>query len=1175
MCLIKRSPLTKLAVLMGVLTALTLLVYSQTVEEGYAILTADTGSALPQGTALFSSTNADGVLVWEAGVAAVEPLSSGRLFVDQQGGTLRTALALVNPSLQSVTVTLILRDASGNEVERQDQVFAPGQHDALYVDQLFSGLQNFTGSLTFQTQASEEKLAAVTLRQNANLLGEPIFATLPVVDLTAAASTESIILPHVAAGVGLSTQLVLINASQERVAGQIQLFDNEGAGLELELDGSLGTAFPYQIEANGTFRGTLTRSTGQTEGYVVVTLQEGSRTPSGSAIFQFTFGEAVISEAGVENITPTLAARIFVDQVGTQTGVAVVNPQGTGITVTFDLLDANGGFLQSKTRELAARGHLAFLVEDLFTEVGDGFSGLMEITSSVAIVPVTLKLTTNARNHPILTTLPIVDLTQAVTATSLIFPEIGFGEFPDGTSFSTRLLLINPDGASQASGKLAFFQSDGSALVVPLEQEAASEFAYLIPAGGGREFRPGITTSPIAEIILDPANPASREVVVNVGNTLQLTPRVLDSAGKEVTGVALSYSSLSPGIATVEAFGGRITGKKEGFSTLTVTAGGVVKTVTITVVKVTSGAAGFEITGVVQDLARRLYLANTQDHTILLAQDLEAMPELYAGVPQSPGLENNERLKSLFRNPGYLAFNQAQGTLYVSDGANHVIRLVEPGPGGQVETLAGTGQSGSADGSLSQASFNNPQGIALDNRGNLWVTDSGNHTIRRINLITGVVETIAGKAGSPDLLDGTGEEARFNSPSGIAIEGDSLAQQLERQRRGEPPPRVSVVVADTGNGVIRRVKESGEVETVGAVQQSAGRRKGKRDSFGLVQAAVSFNEPTGVAVDPFGNIYVTEPDSGQVKAILQNGDVASVAQANTFVGPKGIVVGERGRVVVADANRAFQQVAYGVPQITSITPDQVSNKGGAVIIIEGKNFAPDSLVVVAGLVIVDLQIQDTQTISFVSPTLPSGRTTVTVQNRGGLGQSSLLVDAIPLKELPEGQITTVAGGTTFTGDGSDALAASTAQPRGIVLDAEGNLYIADTFNARIRKVDAATGIITTVAGSGQRDFSGDGGPATAAALFSPRGVAVDGAGNLLIADTDNQRIRKVDAITGVITTVAGSGCDSRFDDCQVGDGGPAAAAALFFPRGVVVDGAGNLFIVDTSNHRIRKVDAAT
>ncbi len=170
-----------------------------------------------------------------------------------------------------------------------------------------------------------------------------------------------------------------------------------------------------------------------------------------------------------------------------------------------------------------------------------------------------------------------------------------------------------------------------------------------------------------------------------------------------------------------------------------------------------------------------------------------------------------------------------------------------------------------------------------------------------------------------------------------------------------------------------------------------------------------------------------------------------------------------------------------------------------------------------------------------------------------------------------GVITTVAGtgANSYGGDSGQAAAAQINAPSGVAADASGNLYIADTLNSRIRKVDAATGIISTVAGTGANSYGGDGGAATSAQIQYPYGVAVDGAGNLYIADTFNNRIRKVDAATGIISTVAGTGANS-----YGGDGGAATAAHMDNPYGVALDGLGNLYIADTNNHRVRKIDTA-
>ncbi len=179
----------------------------------------------------------------------------------------------------------------------------------------------------------------------------------------------------------------------------------------------------------------------------------------------------------------------------------------------------------------------------------------------------------------------------------------------------------------------------------------------------------------------------------------------------------------------------------------------------------------------------------------------------------------------------------------------------------------------------------------------------------------------------------------------------------------------------------------------------------------------------------------------------------------------------------------------------------------------------------------------------------------------------------PTRVRAQNIITTVAGNgfPTFSGDGGPATSASLNDPSGVAVDdLTGNLFIADEGNARVRGVDSTTGIITTVAGNGFPTFSGDGGLATSASLNRPRGVAVDRAGNLFIADEFNHRIRRVDRATGIITTVAGDG-RAFF----TGDGGPATSAGVAFPTGVAVDGAGNLFIADNGNARVRRVDSGS
>ncbi len=171
-----------------------------------------------------------------------------------------------------------------------------------------------------------------------------------------------------------------------------------------------------------------------------------------------------------------------------------------------------------------------------------------------------------------------------------------------------------------------------------------------------------------------------------------------------------------------------------------------------------------------------------------------------------------------------------------------------------------------------------------------------------------------------------------------------------------------------------------------------------------------------------------------------------------------------------------------------------------------------------------------------------------------------------------GVITTVAGTGSYgySGDGGQAISASLNQPIGLAIDAAGNLIFADSGNHRIRKVDFTSGVITTIAGTGVLAYGGDGGQATAAKLGLPSGIALDSTGNVLIADFFNSRIRRIDVATGVITTIAGTGTAG-----YGGDNGQATAAKLKFPLDVAVDNQDNVLIADKNNHRIRKIDAAT
>ena len=171
-----------------------------------------------------------------------------------------------------------------------------------------------------------------------------------------------------------------------------------------------------------------------------------------------------------------------------------------------------------------------------------------------------------------------------------------------------------------------------------------------------------------------------------------------------------------------------------------------------------------------------------------------------------------------------------------------------------------------------------------------------------------------------------------------------------------------------------------------------------------------------------------------------------------------------------------------------------------------------------------------------------------------------------------GWIATIAG-TGQGGSLATGIPATTAQlvtPAGICADASNNLFIADSGNNRVVRIDAVTGLLTLVAGNGAASSNGDGGPAVAASLSHPMGVALDSGGNLFISESQGNRIRRVDGQTGVITTIAGTGISSFG-----GDSGPATSAAFNLPGGIAFDSTGNLYFADMGNNRVRRIDAQT
>jgi len=354
------------------------------------------------------------------------------------------------------------------------------------------------------------------------------------------------------------------------------------------------------------------------------------------------------------------------------------------------------------------------------------------------------------------------------------------------------------------------------------------------------------------------------------------------------------------------------------------------------------------------------------------------------------------------------------GTTFLNGMASGPIVAMIPGV---INTAAGSGYwLYYGDGNLATASgIFLPGGIVVDGAGNLYIADSGNNRIRRVDAVTGLISTIAG-TGVPGMAGDNGPAiaAEVNNPTGIAMDGAG-----------------NLYIADSSNNCVRMLSAAtGKLSTIAGTGVL-----GYAGDGGLATAA-QLNSPNGLAFDAAGNLYISDTSNGRVRKVDASGIITTVAGNGTFA---------------------------------------------------------------------------------------------------------------------------------YSGDGHAATAASMNFPWGITASPTGDLYIADLYDHAVRKVNSS-GVISTVAGSGIQGFLGDGGSALHAQLSNPAGVVLDPAGNLYIADSGNSRIRKVNAVTGNISTIAGSGSQT-----MNGDAGPADQAGLYGPYALAIDSSANLYIADMFHNRVRMV----
>lgn len=468
------------------------------------------------------------------------------------------------------------------------------------------------------------------------------------------------------------------------------------------------------------------------------------------------------------------------------------------------------------------------------------------------------------------------------------------------------------------------------------------------------------------------------------------------------------------------------------------------------------------------------------------------------------------------------------GNVFLADTANYRIRKIDAN--GMITTIAGNGESGvSPENTIAvNASINSSYSIAEDSLGNVYFADTGNQRIAKID-IHGNLTTVAGKVGSAGYSgdNGPATAAQLNSPLSVTVD-----------------PSNNIVIADTNNNVVRVVNTSGIIKTLAGTG-----KPGFGGDNGPATSALLY-EPWTVSADLQGNILVVDYANDVIRKIDTKGVITTVAGifAKAGLGTDN---------VPATSSELYYPFSVAAEAAGSFLIADFSNNtirrastSGIITTIAGNGFKATS-----------------PSGGAASSAILAAPTKVTIDNSGNVLIADWNNQLVERVNLGNGTISVIAGigRAAYTADNVPASTAGLNFPQGITTDHAGNIYISDTFNERIRKIDT-TGTITTIAGIGQSGYQGDGGSALKANLNVPQGLRFDPAGNLVFADSNNNVVRSISP-QGVITTIAGTGTAGYNRD-----GIPATQAELQTPTDVAFDSAGNLYIADSANNRIRRVD---
>jgi uncharacterized protein (TIGR03437 family) len=513
--------------------------------------------------------------------------------------------------------------------------------------------------------------------------------------------------------------------------------------------------------------------------------------------------------------------------------------------------------------------------------------------------------------------------------------------------------------------------------------------------------------------------------------------------------------------------------------------------------------------GIAMDAAGNLFVADRGNNVIRMITPTGTISTVAGNGFSTYNGENVTALAAQFQ-PETVAVDAA-GNLYISDTAGFRVRKVDKT--GNVTTIAGSGINGYAgDGKPAiQAQISQVFGIAVDAAGNIYLADSDNYVVRVVDP-SGKISSFAGTGSFFDFPGATQALSTPLLPFGIGI-----------------APNGDVYVTDAlSNQIVAINPKSGNIRTV--VGNGTAGFSGDQG----VATAAELDLPVSPVLDAKGNLFFADEQNHRVREVS-----AQIISTVVGTGP-----GDNAPAVTA---------------FLSLPSDTFADGTGKLWIADNANGELREINPSTGII---------SSFGTFGPITANGRPGSLAEDSDGniyVGTNAYLI----AKVTPNGQTFAIAGTGTpgAAGDGGRASAAEINDPEGLAVDGKNSLYIADWGAEVVRKIDAA-GTITKVAGTGQLLASGDGGPALSAGI-DPTDIALDALGNLYISDTRNNRIRKI-GLDGKISTVVGNGLPGKG-----GDGGPAASASLNLPSSVALDAHGNLFICDEGNARIRRVDAVS